>query len=106
MNVGCTALPDPSPHRPTGRCLLGSAPHCLDSCRTWSRSCHSVEPQASEESLLFTSYLEAREELGKRSGIERFAGTRFSLLSSPTPSPVWLVRDCLTSCLDLRCFRN
>ena len=31
---------------------------CLDSCRTWSRSRHSVEPQASEESLLFTSYLD------------------------------------------------
>src|SRR5205823_6050609 len=32
-----------------------------------------------------------KEELGKRSGIERFAGTRFSLFSPPTPTPVWLV---------------
>src|SRR6266704_122653 len=54
MSLGGTALSDPSPHRPLGCCLLGSVPHCLDSCRTWSK-----------------------EELGKRSGIERFFGRVF-----------------------------
>ncbi len=58
MSLGGTALSDPSPHRPLGCCLLGSVPHCLDSCRTWSHSRHSMESQESEESLLFTSYLD------------------------------------------------
>src|SRR6266702_7564492 len=52
-------------------------------CRTWIRSRHSKEPAlAQRESHLFTPTW-TREALRKRSGIERFAGTRFSLLSSP-----------------------
>jgi len=83
MSLGCTTLSGPSPHRPPGCCLLGSAPHCLYSCRTWIRSRHSKEPAlAQRESHLFTPTW-TREALRKRSGIERFAGTRFSLLSSP-----------------------
>src|SRR6266702_5825875 len=105
MSLGGTALSDPSPHRPLGCCLLGSVPHCLDSCRTWSHSRHSMESQESEESLLFTSYLDqrrTRETWWHRA----LLWTRFSLLSSPTSSTVWLVRDCLTGCLDLCCLRH
>src|SRR5207237_7504118 len=29
---------------------------------------------------------------------------RFSLFPSPAPTSVWLVRDCFTGSLDLRCF--
>ena len=56
---------------------MGLAPHCLDSCRAGSRSRHPLESQVSEKPLLFTAHLEAREELGKRSGIERFFGRVF-----------------------------
>ena len=43
VSGGREVLPDPSPYRPLGRSLLGPTPHCLDSCRTWSRCGHSLE---------------------------------------------------------------
>ena len=47
--------------------------------------------QTAKEPLLFASHLEAREELGKRSSIERFFGRIFLFFHETSPTPVWLV---------------
>jgi hypothetical protein len=53
------------------------APHRLDSHHAASYRCSSLESQTATEPFLLATYLEAREELGKRSGIERFFGRVF-----------------------------
>ena len=47
-----------------------------------------------------------KEELGKREPHRTLLWSRVSLLSSPTPTSVWLVGDGLTSCLDIRRFHH
>jgi hypothetical protein len=68
---------DPSARHPLGCGLLGAAPHRLDPCDFGRGGGHPLEPQTPEKSFLFASHLEAREELGKRSAIERFFGRVF-----------------------------
>jgi hypothetical protein len=57
--------------------LLGLEAHRLDSCHLGCGSRDPLESQTPEKSLVFASHVEAREELGKRSGIERFFGRVF-----------------------------
>ena len=47
-----------------------------------------------------------KEELGKRSAIERFFGRVFLFFHEALSTFVWLVRDCLAGRLDLRRFRH
>ena len=75
--MGRPSLPDPPSLHPSRCRVLGIAPHCLDSYRLASNRCDPLESQTAEEPLLLASYLEACEELGKRSGIERFFGRVF-----------------------------
>src|SRR5947209_1831214 len=75
--MGAASISAPSSCCPSRRSLLGPAPHCLDSWRPWSCCGYPVESQKPEEAFLLASHLEAREELGKRSGIERFFGRVF-----------------------------
>ena len=74
--MGSAPLPHPSPCYPLRRCLLGSASHCLDSCCAWGRRSHPVESQNQKNrSCLPPTW--TKEELGKRSSIERFFGRVF-----------------------------
>ncbi len=75
--MGRTSLPDPPSRHPSGCRILGIAPHYLDPYCPASYRGDSLESQTAKEPFLLASYLEAREELGKRSGIERFFGRVF-----------------------------
>ncbi len=100
-----TSLPDPSPYHPFGCCLLGSAPHCLDLCRAGCRCYYSLESQTPEELLLLTADLDQRR-TRQTQRHRTLLWSRFSLLSSPTSTSMWLVRDGLTGGLNLRRFRH
>jgi Transposase DDE domain len=50
--------------------------------------------QATKEPLVFASNVEAREELGKRSSIERFFGRVFLFFREALSSSFWLVHHC------------
>jgi hypothetical protein len=56
---------------------LGTATDPLDPCHAGSHCRCPLESQKTEESLLPATNLEAREELGKRTSIERFFGRVF-----------------------------
>ena len=87
---GGAFLSNPSPYRSLRRCILGLAPHFLDSCCAWCRRGHPLESQKPEEPFLLASNLDQ----GRTWQTEQHRAllwTRFSLLSSPTPTPVWLV---------------
>src|SRR5436309_1586793 len=101
--MGSAPVSDPSSRRPTRCGLLGLAPHCLDSecARRYCR--HSLESRTPEKPFLLASYLDQRR-TGQTQRHRTLLWPCFSLLSSPTTSFVWLVRDGFPSCLDLRCF--
>ncbi len=75
--MGDATVAHPSTRDPFGCGLLGPASHCLDSWHVGGCRGDPLEPQTPEKSLLFASHLEACEELGKRSAIERFFGRVF-----------------------------
>ena len=90
VGMGPAALPDPSPYCPLRCCLLGPAPHHLDSCCSWSCGCHRVESQKPEKPVLLASHLDQ----GRTWQTKRHRAllwTRASLFSPPTPSLMWLV---------------
>src|SRR6266566_4185466 len=75
--MGSVPLPHPSSCHPFRRCLLGFASHCLDSWRAGSRGRHSLESQTRSANRSCLPPTWTKEELGKRSGIERFFGHVF-----------------------------
>jgi Polyphosphate kinase 2 (PPK2) len=70
-HTGRPPLPHPASHYPPGCRLLGPATYPLDSRDVGSGRRHSLEPEATKEPLVFATHVEARDELGKRSSIER-----------------------------------
>src|SRR5258707_8443178 len=75
--MGSTSVSHPPASDPLRCCLLGLEAHRLDSCHLGRGSRDPLESQTPEKSLLFASHVEACEELGKRSGIERFGWLAF-----------------------------
>ena len=75
--MGCASLPDPSPRHPLRRCLLGLAPHQVDPQRLRSCCGHSLESQTRSANRSCLPPTWTKEELGKRSAIERFFGRVF-----------------------------
>ncbi len=67
---------DPSSGCPSGRGLLGLTSDCLDSRSAWAVAVVAFNPKhCKNRSCLSPTW--TREELGKRSGIERFFGRVF-----------------------------
>jgi hypothetical protein len=77
VGMGCVPLSDPSPRCPFGCSLLGLASHCLDSWRAGSRGRHSLESWTRNANRSCLPPTWTADELGKRSGIERFFGRVF-----------------------------
>ena len=102
---GSALLSNPSPYRPLRRRLLGLTSPCLDSWRAGCRRGHPLESQKPEEAFLLASHLDERRTWQAQQH-RALLWSRVSLLSSPTPTSVWLVGDGLTSCLDLRRFHH
>src|SRR6266496_6385861 len=102
--MGRTSLPDPPSRHPSGCRILGIAPHYLDPYCPASYRGDSLESQTAKEPFLLASYLEAREELGKRSGIERFFGRVFLFFRRERSSSHRMVSYCFSSRLNLHCF--
>jgi hypothetical protein len=96
-------LSNPSPYCSLGCSLLGLAPHSLDSCCARCHCCYSLESQKPEEPFLLATNLDQRRTRQAQQH-RALLWTRFSLFPSPAPTSVWLVRDCFTGRLDLRCF--
>ncbi len=71
-----------------------------NSCGPWCCRCRYVESQKPEEPLLLASNLDQRRTWEAQQHRTR-PKKRFSLFSSPAPTLVWLVRNCLTSSLNL-----
>jgi len=64
------------------------AAYPLDPCHLACGGGHCLEPQEPEEPLVLAAHVEAREELGKRSSIERFFGRVFLFFHLQRP-PLW-----------------
>src|SRR5258706_13398460 len=103
--MGSAPLPHPPSCDPLRRCLLGFASDCLDSCRSGSCGCHSLESRTPEKPFLFTSHLD-QGRTGQTQRHRALLWPCFSLLSPPTPTSVWLVRDYLPSRFDLHRFHS
>ena len=74
--MGCAALPHPSPYHPFGCGLLGVAPDHVDPHRPGYHCRHSLESNRQKNrSCLPPTW--TKEELDKRSSIERFFGRVF-----------------------------
>src|SRR5258708_20761813 len=75
--MGCASVSDPSTCHPPGCSLLGLTSHYLDSHGFRGCCCDSLESQTRSANRSCLPPTWTREELGKRSGIERFFGRVF-----------------------------
>jgi hypothetical protein len=75
--MGSASLPHPSASDPLGCRLLGLASHCLDSRSPGGCGRHSLEPALAQRNRSCLPPTWTKEELGKRSSIERFFGRVF-----------------------------
>ncbi len=74
--MGRPPLPNPPSRHPFGRRLMGFAPHRLDPCHPWCRRRYPLESKRQKNrSCLPPTW--TKDELGKRSAIERFFGRVF-----------------------------
>src|SRR5260370_752070 len=88
--MGGASVSDPPAHYPFGCCLLGVAPHCLDSCDPGRCRGYPLEPQTAEEPLLLASHLDQRG-VGQTQCNRTLLWPRLPLLSFATASSLWLV---------------
>jgi hypothetical protein len=75
--MGCASLSDPPALYSFGCCLLGIASHHLDSCDGWRAVAVIPWNPKRQKNRFCLPPTWTREELGKRSGIERFFGRVF-----------------------------
>ena len=75
--MGSASLPPPSASDPLGCRLVGLASHCLDSRSPGGCGRHSLEPALAQRNRSCLPPTWTKEELGKRSSIERFGWLAF-----------------------------